>query len=77
MIFNDVIRLRVFRSTSKRKLWNRNICPDSGIARASLMTRPAIVVASSSGDQAMARLRSRIGTEPSTITEPSDIKRTP
>ncbi len=38
------------------------------MARASWMTRPAIVVASSSGNsQSIARLRSRIGTAPSTI----------
>ena len=37
-----------------------------------------MVVASSSGRfQSMARLRSRIGTEPSTLTEPSGCGRTP
>jgi hypothetical protein len=43
-----------------------------------VITRPATVVASSSGKcQSMARLRSRIGTEPSTTTEPSGWARTP
>src|SRR5882672_2001036 len=42
------------------------------------MTRPATVVASWSGRcQSIARLRSRIGTEPSTTTEPSGWARTP
>src|SRR3569833_3341377 len=42
------------------------------------MTKPAMVMASSSGSfQSIARLRSRIGTEPSTTTEPSGCARTP
>ncbi len=52
--------------------------PTSGIICASWITRPAAVVASSSGsDQSSARLRSRIETEPSTSTEPSGWGATP
>ena len=73
-----VMRLRLLRSTWKRKPWKVKAWPGSGMMRASWMTRPATVVASSSGrSQSMARLRSRIGTEPSTLTEPSGCGRTP
>ena len=72
------MRLRCLRSTSKRNPWKLNVCLGSGIARASWMTRPAMVAASSSGRfQSIARLRSRIVTEPSTMTEPSSCLRTP
>ena len=49
--------------TMKRLPWKVKACLSSGIVCASWMTRPAIVVASSSGRfQSIARLRSRIGT---------------
>ena len=55
------MRLRCLRSTSKRKPWKENVCRGSGMARASWMTSPATVAASSSGRlQPSARLRSRI-----------------
>ena len=72
------MRLRSRRSTRKRHPWKVKFWPRSGIERASWITRPATVVASSSGRcQFIARLRSRIGTEPSTTTEPSAWARTP
>ena len=77
-IRSAVMRLRSRRSTRKRKPWKVKLWPRSGIERASWITRPATVVASSSGRcQSIARLRSRIGTEPSTTTEPSGWARTP
>ncbi len=57
-----VSRLRLLRSTWKRKPWNVKAWPGSGMMRASWMTSPATVVASSSGSvQPVARFRSRIG----------------
>ena len=58
--------------TTKRLPWKVKACRSSGIDCVSWMTSPAIVVASSSGSvQSSARFRSRIGTVPSTTTEPS------